>query len=144
MYPYVCARPSIESVLWQVQEMLGQPGVAVTRSFCNTWVERLALHLPPLAVAIDDSLMALVERCVEHLATPALPTQEAVQTTGHRVTPGFMGRADPRSPGPSWTPSASSPISLLEQARQARQLNDALDNFGAPRQAGKLAVCLLA
>lgn len=124
--------------------MLGQPGVAVTRSFCNTWVERLALHLPPLAVAIDDSLMALVERCVEHLATSALPAQELVQSTGHRAAPGLMGRADPHSPGPSWTPSASSPMSLLEQARQARQLNEALDNFGVHRRVGKLAVCLLA
>ena len=129
---------------WQVQEMTGQSGDAVTRSFCNTWVDHLALHLPPLAVAIDDSLMALVERCVKHLASPALPARESVQPTGYRDRPGLMGRADPRSPGPSWTPSASSPMTLLEQARQARQLNDALDSFGARRQAGKLAVSLFA
>ncbi|KAL0034546.1 hypothetical protein WJX79_007807 [Trebouxia sp. C0005] len=81
-------------------------GGAESGSFCNTWIQQLALHLPPLAVAIDDSFMALVER------------------------------ADPRSPVPSWTPSAKSPMSLLEQARQAKQLNDALDNFGAGRPIG--------
>jgi len=113
----------------------------VSRSFCNTWIEQLALHLPPLAVAIDDSFMALVERCVHHLASPALPSQGLVQATGHRHGPALVGRADPRSPVPSWTPSAKSPMSLLEQARQAKQLNDALDNFGAGRPTGEPVCC---
>jgi len=116
-------------------------GDAESRSFCNTWIEQLALHLPPLAVAIDDSFMTLVERCVHHLASPALPSQGLVQATGHRNGPAVVGRADPRSPVPSWTPSAKSPMSLLEQARQAKQLNDALDNFGAGRPTGKPVCC---
>ncbi|DBA79124.1 TPA: Protein argonaute-3, variant 2 [Trebouxia sp. C0004] len=111
-------------------------GGADSRSFCNSWIDQLALHLPPLAVAFDDSFMALVQRCVHHLASPALPSQGLVQATGHRNGPAQQGRADPRSPVPSWTPSATSPMNLLEQARQAKQLNDALDNFGAGRPTG--------
>lgn len=105
------------------------------RSFCNTWIEHLVVSLPPLAVAIDDSLMALVERCMNHLAA-ASPGQ--LQSTGLGSTAGPVGRANPCSPGPgpSWTPSASSPVTLLEQARQARQLNNALDSFGASRYTG--------
>ncbi len=80
--------------------------------------------------------MALVERCVLHLVSAPLPVQGQKQSAGPTNRPGLMGRADP---GPSWTPSASSPVTLLEQARQARQLNDALDNFGASRQIGQRA-----
>lgn len=107
------------------------------RSFCNTWVEQFVLQLPTLAVAIDDSLMALVERCMQHLVPPALPVQGAMQPPGLRRGPGMMGRAHPGSPGPSWTPSANSPMTLLEQARQARQLNAVLDNFGTNTQTGQ-------
>lgn len=105
------------------------------RSFCNTWIEHLVVSLPSLEVAIDDSLMALVERCVQHLA--AASTAES-QSTEHGSRAGQAGRATACSPGPgpSWTPSASSPVTLLEQARQARQLNNALDSFGANRQPG--------
>lgn len=112
------------------------------RSFCNTWVEHLVVTLPPLAVAIDDSLMALVERGMTHLAA-ASPNQ--LQSTGLGSTAGQMSRAYPCSPAPggSWTPSASSPMTLLEQARQAKQLNDALDSFGASRYIGDELLLLL-
>ena len=107
-------------------------------SFCNTWIEHLVVSLPPLAVAIDDSLMALVERCVKHLAAASAVSPAHSQSTGLGTTAGPPGRANTFSPGPgpSWTPSATSPMTLLEQARQARQLNNALDSFGASTQTG--------
>ena len=108
------------------------------RSFCNTWIEHLVVSLPSLEVAIDDSLMALVERCVQHLAAASATSPAQSQSTGQGNTAGQAGRANPCSPGPgpSWTPSAGSPMTLLEQARQATQLNSALDNFGASTQTG--------
>lgn len=117
--------------------------VAEARSFCNMWVEQLVVQLPTLAVAIDDSLMTLVERCVKHLAGPATSLPAQSQPKGLGGAQGQAGRADARSPGagPSWTPSATSPMTLLEQARQARQLNDALDSFGASRQKGDASCC---
>lgn len=105
------------------------------RSFCNTWIEHLVVSLPPLAVAIDDSLMALVERCVKHLAAANVVSPAQSQSTGLGTPAGPANPCSP-GPGPSWTPSASSPMTLLEQARQARQLNNALDSFGASRHPG--------
>ena len=106
------------------------------RSFCNTWIEQLVIQLPSLAVAIDDSLMALVERCVQHINSPALTAH--AQPTQHRGRTEQTTGADAHSPGtgPSWTPSATSPMTLLEQARRAKQLNDALDSFGAGKSSG--------
>ena len=52
----------------QLTEALGGEDSSAGQPFCNTWLEGFSLQLPPIAVAIDDSLMALVERCVHHLA----------------------------------------------------------------------------
>ncbi|KAL3150505.1 hypothetical protein ABBQ32_000323 [Trebouxia sp. C0010 RCD-2024] len=110
--------------------MPGEP-----RSFCNTWINHLVLNLPTLAVAIDDSLMALVERCVKHLAAEGAASPVRAQPQSPAMTADQVGRADPWSPGagPSWSPAAISPMTLLEQARQAKQLNQALDSFGGSR-----------
>ena len=135
--------PVLESFVMQACEAARD--VAEARSFCNMWVEQLVVQFPTLALAIDDSLMTLVERCVKHLASPASSLPVQLRSTGLGGVQGETGRADARSPGagPSWTPSATSPMTLLEQARQARQLNDALDSFGASRQNGDTLLLLL-
>ena len=42
-------------------------------SFRNTWVRSLALRLPMLALAIDDALVAFVERVLAVLSCPLPP-----------------------------------------------------------------------
>ena len=117
----------------QVCNAASEPNEA--QSFCNTWLDHLHVQLPNLAVAIDDSLMALVERCVKSCATSTeSPLERSYQAKNRQVT----GRAAANSPGAgSWTPSATSPMTLLEQARQAKKLNEALDSFGASRNTGE-------
>ena len=119
------------------------------RNFTNTWVQHLVLQLPCIAVAIDDSVVALVERCMQHLVIPSqqpLTAQTSVAAPGlHQDAPGLYqsapgmthSRLGGNSPGlPSWTPCGS-PLNLVQRARQATQLNAALDNFGSGATTGE-------
>ena len=132
----------------QLREVLdSSAGISSARTFCNTWVEGLTVQLPPVAVAIDDSLMALVERCVHELAPTSsnlLPSQatgpEALSSSPQRgMFPSSPDRGQFAN-APGWMSSASSPMTLLEQARRAQRLNQALDNITSPnRQPGRLS-----
>ena len=112
------------------------------RTFCNTWVRGLSVQLPPLAVAIDDSLMALIERCMHQLAPANSPLQPNQATHPETSGGGPQTSMFPASPDAGqrsgWMSSASSPMTLLEQARQAQRLNQALDGITSPnRQPGR-------
>lgn len=63
------------------------------RSFCSTWVDHLVLSLPTLALAIDDSLMALVERCVKHLAAGGATSPVQAQSQPTALSADQVGRA---------------------------------------------------
>lgn len=47
------------------------PQMAPGLAFRNTWVQQLRLQLPVLAMAIDDALVALVERLQQLMAAGA-------------------------------------------------------------------------
>ena len=48
-------------------------GPATPKSFQNTWVRSLAIRLPPLALAVDDAMIALAERAASLLHAPQPP-----------------------------------------------------------------------
>lgn len=98
------------------------------------------MQLPPLAIAIDDSLMALVERCVSLFAPHNSPSQQAQanQTAAFHAGPfssNLGSSPDGRQQVGAWMSSASSPMTLLEQARQAQRLNQVLDSITSPSRA---------
>ena len=48
-------------------------GPATPKSFQNTWVRSLAIRLPPLALAVDDAMIAFAERAASLLSAPQPP-----------------------------------------------------------------------
>ena len=42
-------------------------------SFRNAWVKQLAVRLPTLALAVDDTLLVFIERVIEVLNIPPPP-----------------------------------------------------------------------
>lgn len=46
------------------------------KSFRNTWIETLAVRLPILALAVDDALLAFIERVADLLNTPQPSPQD--------------------------------------------------------------------
>lgn len=77
---------SLHMQICEAARMPGEP-----RSFCNTWINHLVLNLPTLAVAIDDSLMALVERCVKHLAAEGAASPVRAQPQSPAMTADQVG-----------------------------------------------------